>query len=40
MSKAGADIYTFHVEATETPLAVVKSIKDSGMKVNHDHTMN
>ena len=31
--KAGADMITFHVEATENPEAVIKLIRDCGKKV-------
>nr|ACO11172.1 Ribulose-phosphate 3-epimerase [Caligus rogercresseyi]ACO11370.1 Ribulose-phosphate 3-epimerase [Caligus rogercresseyi] len=33
MSDAGADQYTFHIEATEDPLALCRRIRESGMKV-------
>lgn len=32
MHDAGADQYTFHVEATERPQSVIRLIKESGMK--------
>eukprot|EP00456_Euglypha_rotunda_P021241 TRINITY_DN18293_c0_g1_i6.p1 TRINITY_DN18293_c0_g1~~TRINITY_DN18293_c0_g1_i6.p1 ORF type:complete len:251 (-),score=36.43 TRINITY_DN18293_c0_g1_i6:10-690(-) len=32
-SKAGASQYTFHYEATKDPAKLIKSIRDSGMKV-------
>lgn len=31
-AKAGVDQYTFHYEATENPLELIKSIKENGMK--------
>eukprot|EP00116_Pleurobrachia_bachei_P008276 sb/3468538/ len=31
-AKAGADIYTFHIEASSDPAATVQKIKDAGMK--------
>lgn len=33
MQKAGADQYTFHIEATEKPVQLCRLIKESGMKV-------
>ena len=30
---AGADLYTFHIEATQDPESLIKSIKMAGMKV-------
>ncbi|KAL8571019.1 hypothetical protein ACOMHN_037879 [Nucella lapillus] len=33
MHNAGADMYTFHHEATDDPIACIRKIKDSGMKV-------
>ena len=35
MHAAGADQYTFHVEATDNPAECVRKIKETGMKVNH-----
>ena len=32
MKKAGADIYTFHLEATDNPKSVISEIKAKGMK--------
>lgn len=34
MADAGADQYTFHIEATDKPAETIKKIKDAGMKVN------
>ena len=33
MKGAGADQYTFHIEATEHPAALIRQIKEAGMKV-------
>ncbi|PIK46869.1 putative ribulose-phosphate 3-epimerase-like [Apostichopus japonicus] len=33
MADAGADQYTFHIEATDKPTETIKKIKDAGMKV-------
>jgi ribulose-phosphate 3-epimerase len=33
MSEAGADQYTFHIEATDSPLELCRKIKEAGMKV-------
>ena len=33
MHGAGADQYTFHVEATEDPGGCVRKIRETGMKV-------
>lgn len=33
MADAGADLYTFHVEAVDQPDALIRQIKESGMKV-------
>lgn len=33
MAAAGANQYTFHLEATENPGALIKEIRESGMKV-------
>ena len=33
MAKAGADQYTFHLEATDNPHDCIRIIKESGMKV-------
>lgn len=33
MKNAGADQYTFHIEATEHPGALIRQIKEAGMKV-------
>ncbi|XP_015904398.1 ribulose-phosphate 3-epimerase [Parasteatoda tepidariorum] len=32
MADAGAEQYTFHIEATEKPLGVIRKIKEAGMK--------
>ena len=34
MKSAGADQYTFHVEATDDPKMVIRHVKEAGMKVN------
>jgi len=33
MAKAGADQFTFHIEATESPGSLCRNIRESGMKV-------
>ena len=33
MHGAGADQYTFHVEATDDPAGCVRKIRETGMKV-------
>lgn len=33
IAKAGGDQYTFHIEATNDPKALIKQIRDAGMKV-------
>lgn len=33
MADAGADQYTFHIEATNEPASVIRKIKEAGMKV-------
>ena len=33
MKDAGADQYTFHIEATENPKETCRKIKEAGMKV-------
>lgn len=33
MKDAGADQYTFHIEATDDPALVCRKIKEAGMKV-------
>jgi ribulose-phosphate 3-epimerase len=33
MKDAGADLYTFHIEATNDPLGLCRKIKETGMKV-------
>lgn len=33
MAAAGANQYTFHLEATENPGSLIKEIRESGMKV-------
>lgn len=33
MADAGADQYTFHIEATDRPLELIQQIKKAGMKV-------
>lgn len=33
MAVAGANQYTFHLEATENPGALIKDIRENGMKV-------
>ena len=37
MKDAGADQYTFHLEATDKPMELIKQIKDAGMKVINDN---
>ena len=37
MHEAGADQYTFHVEATEDPAECVRKIREAGMKVYHSY---
>ncbi|KAI8381522.1 ribulose-phosphate 3-epimerase [Radiomyces spectabilis] len=32
IKKAGGQMYTFHIEATEDPLALIRQIKDAGMQ--------
>ncbi|CAG8674404.1 11046_t:CDS:2, partial [Acaulospora morrowiae] len=32
-AKAGASLYTFHIEATEEPLVIIDKIRKAGMKV-------
>ena len=34
MAVAGANQYTFHLEATENPGALIKDIRENGMKVS------
>ena len=34
MAEAGADMFTFHLEASDYPLACIEKIKDNGMKVS------
>ena len=34
MSKAGADIYTFHLEASDNPTQTIEKIRSKGMSVN------
>lgn len=34
MAAAGANQYTFHLEATENPGVLIKDIRESGMKVS------
>lgn len=34
MHDAGADMYTFHHEATQDPAACARTIKEAGMKVS------
>jgi len=34
MFDAGANQYTFHIEATETPLELCRKIREVGMKVS------
>lgn len=33
MQDAGADQYTFHIEATSDPLSLCRKIREAGMKV-------
>ena len=33
MHKAGAQQYTFHIEATNDPIECIRKIKETGMKV-------
>ncbi|KAK2190983.1 hypothetical protein NP493_63g02033 [Ridgeia piscesae] len=33
MAEAGADMYTFHIEATKNPMGCIEQIKERGMKV-------
>ena len=33
MADAGADQYTFHIEATDNPVELIRKIKEAGMKV-------
>ena len=33
MADAGATQYTFHVEATDDPMMVIRKIQEAGMKV-------
>ena len=33
MADAGADMYTFHYEATENPKECIRKIREAGMKV-------
>ena len=33
MSNAGANMYTFHYEATTDPISCIRKIKEAGMKV-------
>ena len=35
MSKAGADVYTFHLEASENPTQTIEKIRSKGMLVSH-----
>lgn len=35
MAVAGANQYTFHLEATENPGALIKDIRENGMKVRN-----
>ena len=37
MQSAGADQYTFHVEATDNPAECVRKIREAGMKVSHSY---
>ena len=34
MAEAGADMYTFHIEATKNPMGCIEQIKERGMKVS------
>ena len=34
MSKAGADVYTFHLEASENPTQTIEKIRSKGMLVS------
>lgn len=42
MANAGAEQYTFHVEATgdHSPADVIRKIKEAGMKVNLLYLLN
>jgi ribulose-phosphate 3-epimerase len=33
MADAGANMYSFHHEATDDPVSVIRKIKEAGMKV-------
>ena len=33
MREAGADQYTFHIEATDIPLELCRKVREAGMKV-------
>ena len=33
MADAGANQYTFHIEATEDPMQCIRKIREAGMKV-------
>ena len=37
MQSAGADQYTFHVEATDNPAECVRKIREAGMKASHSY---
>jgi len=37
MAAAGADLYTFHIEASDNPQKCIRLIKESGMKVRDEH---
>jgi ribulose-phosphate 3-epimerase len=39
MADAGANQYTFHLEATNDPDALIKLIRDNGMKVNDNYLL-
>lgn len=38
MADAGADQYTFHLEATDKPVDSINQIKKAGIKVKHLRT--
>lgn len=42
MADAGANMYTFHYEATKDPVECIRKIREAGMKVNthHFHSIN
>ncbi len=36
MTEAGADQYTFHIEATDEPRELCRKIREAGMKVKNN----